>query len=171
MNVFLTADTHFSHAKVCTFTTPDGSFLRPWRDVDEMDEALVENWNRVVKPNDKVYHLGDVAIQRKGLQVLDRLNGDKILIKGNHDTFKIADYYPRFRDIRAYWVMDNYSFSHIPVHPDALMRFKGNVHGHLHAGRVLCEGKIDPRYLCVCVEQTNYAPTAWEDVKLSFQRL
>jgi calcineurin-like phosphoesterase family protein len=171
MNIFLTADTHFSHAKVCTFKAPDGSPLRPWDDVEEMDEALVENWNRTVGPKDKVYHLGDVAIQRKGLKILDRLNGDKVLIKGNHDIFKLSDYYPRFRDIRAYWVLDKYAFSHVPVHPDALMSFSGNVHGHLHGGRVLTEGQIDSRYVCVCVEQTNFAPIAWEDVKLRFNKL
>jgi calcineurin-like phosphoesterase family protein len=76
MALFVTADTHFSHAKMCEFVNADGSKVRPWDDVEEMDEALVEQWNKTVGPKDKVYHLGDVAIQRKGLSLLNRLNGD-----------------------------------------------------------------------------------------------
>ena len=91
-NIFLTADTHFSHAGVCKFLRHDGTKLRPWDNPEEMDEFMVERWNKVVRPNDKVYHLGDVVIARKALAILDRLNGDKVLIKGNHDIFKITDY-------------------------------------------------------------------------------
>lgn len=167
-NLFLTADTHFSHQRICDAFNRDGSKMRPWGSSEEMDEALIENWNKVVRPNDKVYHLGDVAIARKGLKVLDRLNGDKVLIKGNHDIFKITDYVPRFRDIRACQVLDRYVLSHVPIHPDDLTRFLGNVHGHLHSGRVQLNGEIDRRYVCVCVEHTNFTPTAWEDVKKQF---
>ena len=95
-----------------------------------MDEALVANWNRVVKPHDKVYHLGDVVINRKALHILYRLNGEKVLIKGNHDIFKLEDYTPFFKDIRGYHVMNNFLLSHIPVHPNSKGRFAGNIHGH-----------------------------------------
>jgi calcineurin-like phosphoesterase family protein len=167
-NLFLTADTHFSHAGMCQFLNADGSKVRPWDDVEEMDEALVERWNETVRPKDKVYHLGDVAIQRKGLRLLDRLNGDLVLIKGNHDIFKLSDYIKYFRDIRAYHILDRICLSHIPQHPDSIDRFRGNIHGHLHTGQVMLDGKIDTRYKCVCVEQTNYAPVAWEEVKAFF---
>ena len=106
-SVFLVSDTHFGHAGVCRFTHNDtGIKIRPWTDPAEMDEAMVKMWNDTVRPNDKVYHLGDVVINRKSLQILDRLNGDKVLIRGNHDIFKMEDYTKYFRDIRGYHVMN-----------------------------------------------------------------
>jgi calcineurin-like phosphoesterase family protein len=92
-SVFLTSDTHFGHLGVCKFTGPDGvTKLRPWDTPEEMDEEMVRRWNETVRPNDKVYHLGDVVINRKALKTLSRLNGDKVLIKGNHDIFKLDEY-------------------------------------------------------------------------------
>jgi calcineurin-like phosphoesterase family protein len=152
--------------------------LRPWDDPQEMDEAMIERWNERVRPNDKVYHLGDVVINRKSLVTLARLNGDKVLIRGNHDIFRDDEYRKYFRELRAYHVMNGMILSHIPIHPESLGRFGTNIHGHLHANRVMkakginyptgeiiySETEIDPRYHCVCVEQTDFAPILFEDV-------
>ena len=180
--VFLVSDTHFGHAGVCRFLRDDGTKLRPWDNPDEMDEEMVRRWNDTVRPNDKVYHLGDVVINRKALKTLHRLNGDKVLIRGNHDIFRLEDYTPFFRDIRGYHVMNGMILSHIPVHEESLGRFGTNIHGHLHANRVLRTVKnqmvskydprpftveepvIDTRYYCVCVEQTDFRPILFEDV-------
>lgn len=171
--VFLVSDTHFGHAGVCHFTHPDDPTvkLRPWTDPAEMDEEMVRRWNDRVRPNDKVYHLGDVVINRKALKTLARLNGDKVLIRGNHDIFRDDEYREYFRELRAYHVMNGMILSHIPIHPESLGRFGVNIHGHLHASRVKMEpvGKygipvIDTRYHCVCVEQTDYTPILFEDV-------
>jgi len=178
-SVFLVSDTHFGHTGVCKFTRNDGvTKLRPWTDPDEMDEAMVKAWNDRVKPADKVYHLGDVVINRKALGIMRRLNGDKVLIRGNHDIFKDEDYRSHFRELRAYHVMNGMILSHIPLHSDSLGRFGVNIHGHTHAnrvrkargvdvktGEVLYSDEIDPRYYCVCVEQTpDFAPILFEDV-------
>ena len=176
--VFLVSDTHFGHAGVCRFTRNDGvTKLRPWTDPDEMDEFMVRAWNERVRPTDKVYHLGDVVINRKSLPIMNRLNGDKVLIRGNHDIFKDEDYTPYFRSLRGYHVMNGMILSHIPVHPESLGRFGVNIHGHLHANRVkkirgvnvktgelLYTDENDVRYHCVCVEQTDFAPILFEDV-------
>ena len=171
--VFLVSDTHFGHAGVCRFTRNDGvTKLRPWTDPDEMDEFMVAAWNERVGPNDRVYHLGDCVINRKALKTLGRLNGRKVLIKGNHDIFKLADYTPYFDDIRGYHVMNGLILSHIPVHEESLGRFGSNVHGHLHANRVMRSlatcgqiDQIDPRYYNVSVEQLpDFAPILFEDV-------
>jgi calcineurin-like phosphoesterase family protein len=167
-SVFLTSDTHFGHLGVCKFLREDGEKLRPWTDPNEMDEHMVKVWNETVKPNDKVYHLGDVVINRKALSILHRLNGDKVLIKGNHDIFKLTDYTEHFRDIRAYHVMNGMILSHIPVHESNLYRFGANIHGHTHSNRVMRTDQygvtsIDPRYLSVCVEQTDFRPILFED--------
>ena len=168
-SVFLVSDTHFGHAGVCRFTCDDGvTKIRPWTDPNEMDEEMVKRWNETVKPNDKVYHLGDVVINRKALAIMRRLNGDKVLIKGNHDIFKLQDYLPHFRDIRGYHVMNNMILSHVPVHPDSFGRFRANIHGHLHQRRVMCEVwgemEVDPRYFNVSVEQTDFRPILFEEV-------
>lgn len=170
-NIFLVSDTHFGHAGVCKFMRDDGvTKLRPWDNPQEMDEAMVKLWNETVRPNDKVYHLGDVVINRKALQIMHRLNGDKVLIKGNHDIFRLDEYTPFFRDIRGYHVLNGLILSHIPVHEESLARFGCNIHGHLHSNRVMTRGfkgkpmDIDPRYFCVCVEQTDFKPIAFEEV-------
>ncbi len=178
--VFLVSDTHFGHMGVCRFMRNDGvTKLRPWDSAEEMDEAMVKAWNERVRPNDKVYHLGDVVINRKALKTLARLNGDKVLIRGNHDIFRDDEYREYFRELRAYHVMNGMILSHIPVHPDSLGRFGVNIHGHTHANRVkkmrgfdvrtgeiLYSDENDPRYHCVCVEQIpDYAPMLFEDVQ------
>lgn len=163
-NAFLISDTHWGHQGVCNFTH-NNQPLRPWDDAAEMDEAMVERWNAVVRPNDRVYHLGDVAIARRHVATTGRCNGKKVLVKGNHDIFKLKEYTPYFEDIRAYKVFDGMLFSHIPVHTSNLYRFGVNVHGHTHAGRVEVNGSPDPNYLSVCVEHTNFAPISIEDVR------
>lgn len=163
-NTFLISDTHFGQQSICSFTRDDGSPLRPWSCVKEMDEALVERWNSVVRAKDKVYHLGDVVSNRHSLKILGRLAGEKILIKGNHDIFKPNEYLQYFKDIRAYHILNGLALSHIPVHPDSLRRFGCNIHGHLHYRRVEKDGEIDPLYYSVCVENHNYTPISLEDV-------
>jgi calcineurin-like phosphoesterase family protein len=170
--VFLVSDTHFGHAGVCRFVRNDGvTKLRPWDTAEEMDEFMVKAWNERVRPQDKVYHLGDVVINRKALGIMRRLNGDKVLIRGNHDIFKDTDYREHFRELRAYHVMNGMILSHIPIHTESLGRFGVNIHGHLHANRVMLSGFngkitdiVDVRYHCVCVEQTDFAPILFEDV-------
>jgi calcineurin-like phosphoesterase family protein len=176
--VFLVSDTHFGHAGVCKFTESDGvTKIRPWTDPQEMDEEMVKRWNETVRPNDKVYHLGDVVINRKSLSIMSRLNGDKVLIRGNHDIFRDDEYRQHFRELRAYHVMNGMILSHIPVHEASLGRFGVNIHGHTHTNRVLkargidaktgatlYSDEIDVRYHCVCVEQTDFRPILFEDV-------
>ena len=170
-SVFLVSDTHFGHTGVCRFTRNDGvTKLRPWDNADEMDEAMIKAWNDRVKPTDKVYHLGDVVINRRALGTLRRLNGDKVMIRGNHDIFRDDEYRQYFRELRAYHVMNGMILSHIPIHPESLGRFGVNIHGHLHSNRVMRDNgyggqEIDVRYHCVCVEQTpDFAPILFEDV-------
>jgi calcineurin-like phosphoesterase family protein len=168
---FLVSDTHFGHAGVTKFMRRDGvTKLRPWDSVEEMDEELVRRWNDRVRPKDKVYHLGDVVINRKSLSIMDRLNGDKVLIKGNHDIFKLEDYSKYFRDVRSCHVLNGMILTHIPLHADSIGRFGTNIHGHLHEHRVMKSRmhfwkEIDPRFHCVCVEQTDYAPISLEEVQ------
>lgn len=162
-SVFLTADTHAGHWGVCKFLRADGTKLRPWDNPQDMDDAMAALWNETVKPNDKVYVLGDAAINRRALSWFGRVNGDKVLIKGNHDIFKLHDYTPYFRDIRAYHVMDKLLLSHIPVHSLSKGRFRGNIHGHLHSNSI-----DDDWYTCVSVEHTGFKPILFEEVRKKY---
>lgn len=182
--VFLVSDTHFGHLGVCKFMRKDGvTKLRPYETPEEMDEDMIARWNERVRPNDKVYHLGDVVINRRALPTLARLNGDKVLIRGNHDIFRDDEYREYFRELRAYHVMNGMILSHIPIHEESLGRFGVNIHGHLHANRVMKRASslmefmkhgtrewIDPRYHCVCVEHTDFAPILFEDVIKRIER-
>lgn len=133
---------------------------------------MIEQWNKVVRPEDKVIHLGDVVINRKALNTLYRLNGKKKLIMGNHDIFRLEEYQEHFYDLRAYKVFDGFVMSHVPVHTASIERWNGNIHGHLHSNKVMTCDKTDPRYLCMCVEQAhvNYTPVPWYLVKEVFNK-
>jgi len=83
-NIFFTSDTHFYHRNILEYCN------RPFSTVDEMNEALIANWNQTVGANDIVYHLGDFTLTTRVDLVdgiLARLNGKIILVKGNHDKW------------------------------------------------------------------------------------
>ena len=169
-NIFFASDHHFGHANILNFKREDGSPLRVFKDIDHMNEYMVMQHNRRVRPGDKVYFLGDVTMARnaKSLEILGRMNGEKVLIKGNHDLAKPEQYLQYFKDIRAVHQFDGMILSHIPIHPESLGRWGVNIHGHLHANRVLMPlSKIpDKRYICVCMEQLDdYTPVSLEEIK------
>lgn len=156
---FLISDTHFGHTNIIKYCD------RPFANVDAMDEALIKNWNSVVGPQDKVYHLGDVTLSTKKMWIMDHLNGKKILIKGNHDIFPLKVYMPYFKDIRATHELGRYILSHVPVHDSQKYRFDGNIHGHTHEKNL-----PDPWYYNISVEQTNYTPITLEQAIKRYSR-
>lgn len=177
-DIWFISDTHFSHEKTWKeFKRDDGTPLRPFTSTPEMDEALVTNWNSVVKPEDKVYHLGDVAMKDTGLKFLGACNGHKRLIRGNHDIFKMKMYEQYFEQIYGIRIMANIAFTHVPIHPDCInRRWLGNAHGHLHANFITKINQykqevIDTRYMNICVESTNYTPIHLEEIVKRFKEL
>lgn len=161
MTIFFISDTHFGHTNILKFTKADGSKLRPWDDLEEMHEAMVQNWNSVVKPQDKVYHLGDVYMGgRPDMPLLERLNGHKRLVLGNHDGYDTSCYLKHFEHVYGSRQFDGFIFTHIPIHTDSLARWGHNVHGHLHAN-----GVNDARYINVSVEQIDYTPISLDELK------
>ena len=134
--VFFTADLHFGHEKILEFTN------RPCRNLDEMTDLLMDNWNSKISNDSTTFILGDVYFGKeiRGLEgIIRNLNGVKYLIKGNHDYF----YNDQFRKIGFYRVLDYQEIlvdkqmivlSHYPmvtwnrVHRGSWM-FHGHVHG------------------------------------------
>jgi calcineurin-like phosphoesterase family protein len=177
--IYVISDLHLGHEKCCTtFKRNDGTPLRPFANADEMDSEFIKRWNAVVRPQDKVYVLGDVAINERYLDLIKLLNGKLRLIGGNHDIFRTKAYLEAgFKEIRGVRVfrerdgMPNCVLTHVPIHPDCLARWGVNVHGHLHANlirrkvphkwwEIWKRGKteIDPRYVSACVEMVDYTP-------------
>ena len=122
-NIFFASDHHMGHSNILTFHKADGSKLRDFAHVDEMNEHIIEKHNSVVKSSDKTYFVGDFCFSNKDLYLLDRMNGEKILIKGNHDTLKLSQYEPYFKDIRGSHQFAGILMTHIPVHPESLARW------------------------------------------------
>jgi calcineurin-like phosphoesterase family protein len=157
---FFIGDTHFGHQNILKFE-PE---LRPFNTVEDMNEALVENWNRVVGDDDVVFHLGDVAFASQ-YQYLSRLKGRKIVIVlGNHDyCTKVPEILAQSPKIRVCGAMEfrGCLLTHIPVHPAQLThRYKCNIHGHMHSKKL-----EDPRYINVSAEQVCLTPVSWDVLK------
>lgn len=172
-NYFAISDTHFGHEKTwSTFKRDDGSPLRAFSSTEEMDQHMIDCWNKVVGPNDVIYHLGDAVINRKFMYQLGRLNGHKRLVRGNHDIFPTTEYMTYFEEIYGVIPPNNHKkfpfiMSHVPLHRDSLERWGANVHGHLHGKRVLTSNKKpDPKYICVSVENVDYTPVSFDDILL-----
>ena len=168
-NIFFCSDHHFNQASLLTFKRNDGTPLRDFATVEQMNETIVSKHNSTVRPCDKVYFLGDVVMSTKAsaLEFLARMNGEKILIKGNHDQCSAQAYLQYFKDIRGSHQFEGLIMTHIPIHSESLARWGLNVHGHLHANVVKIPGTDQPdlRYFNVSLEQINYTPISLEEIK------
>lgn len=165
------SDPHFNHANILNFKREDGvTPLRPFANVEEMDETLIANWNDTVAQDDRVYLLGDVAFHPRVFRaVIPRLKGRICLVPGNHEPPQMRKYFDLFDDVRGYVVKKGFIMSHIPIHPGSLSRWALNIHGHLHANVVMVDPEHsfnmrDPRYFCACVEQIDYRPKLLDDI-------
>lgn len=156
--IFIISDTHFSHSNILKFKDRKGAYFRGdlFKDEDHMNETMINNWNSVVSPEDKVYHLGDVYFGsgQKANDILHRLNGKKRLILGNHDNGRDQVLRAHFKKILLWRKWGDYGviMSHIPLHESCLGGFI-NIHGHIHQNS-------SPKgpYINACVEQNNYTP-------------
>lgn len=89
-NIWFISDTHFNHANIIKYSN------RPFRDIDNMTDVIIDNWNSRISPGDTVYHLGDFAMswgkrdESKIDSILSKLNGNKFLIVGNHDRDEVT---------------------------------------------------------------------------------
>lgn len=133
MNTFFTSDLHFFHQNVIRFDN------RPYTSVEEMNEALINNWNKKVKKDDLVYILGDISWGKdeETCAIFERLNGRKILIKGNHDRVhgkikncfeEVADYKEITLPGNKHIVLCHYPIVFFNRHHYGAYMFYGHVH-------------------------------------------
>lgn len=173
-DIWVISDTHFFHSNILRFTDSDGSLIRGARfsSMEEMNECMLENWNSVVKPGDKVYHLGDVFIGPKDefVRFWKKLHGKKNLILGNHDDAKFFARNELVNKIQMWRMFPELGLllTHVPIHESGLRRGAPddetapmllNVHGHIHQNPSPTE-----HHRCVCVEQIDYTPIHIEEL-------
>lgn len=142
MTTWITSDLHFGHANIMKFCPV--SRARYKNDVDYMNEAMIQEWNATIAPEDTVYILGDVAFlpAAKAVAIMQRLNGTKILVEGNHDRKLLND--PVFRrcfaEVHQYlcitYEKTRIIMSHFPfLEWDQMHRGSLHFFGHLHGGK------------------------------------
>lgn len=153
-NVFVISDTHFFHYNILKYEN------RPFDNIVDMNETLISNWNNVVSETDIIYHLGDVALGNleQVTGVLNRLNGIKILILGNHDKSRGKSKWKQlgFREVYDTFSINNFIFlMHQPKFDNKMREGSIIIHGHTHSKKVQHE---DYTLINACVELTNYSP-------------
>lgn len=186
-DTFFISDTHFAHSNLISAEKYGYSMRPEFSCIEEMDECMVSNWNRVVtNKKDIVYHIGDITMNKRYLPILERLNGTKILIMGNHDTFGYAKYQTYFYGVYHLRSLpgEKILMTHIPVHEQSIKSGWVNVHGHIHdhvisvdgimrtqAELKRCGGDKHPSYFNVCVEQINYTPISIDVIRAVVSKL
>jgi calcineurin-like phosphoesterase family protein len=155
---FITSDIHFGHKNIMSFCPESRAFGEG--DVTKMDEEIIRRWNSVVQPGDTTFILGDVAFcnAEKAVSHIRRLNGYKVLIKGNHDVKLVKDkgFAAQFIDMHDYFSMNVNEIKvvmfHYPIAEwDQMHRGSVHFHGHLHGGVSGME-----RYRCLDVGMDSY---------------
>ncbi len=158
--VRICADPHFEHENM--------AIKRGFTSAEEHDEHIVAKWNSVVRKKDITYILGDITMEKtSGYKYLDRLNGIKRVIGGNHDMLRHC--HELLKHVESIGGMTKYKeifLTHAPIHSrELLYRVPYNIHGHIHEYNVETHGlfgrwfkKQDKRYICVSMEQIDYTP-------------
>lgn len=162
MSVFFISDLHFGHRNM--------AIKRGFPSEIEHDEFIISQWNKTVNKKDMVYILGDITMEKKTYGILDKLNGLKNVVLGNHDA---RNHVPELlKHVNSVAGMVDYKnkciLTHCPIHPQELgYRFRYNIHGHVHEKpiyRKLFGLKLfrDRRYVNVSCEALNYTPIEFE---------
>lgn len=166
---FFTSDYHLWHANIIRFLDDDGLKIRPFFSLEEMHERIIEEHNKLVKPNDYVYNLGDVTFRYDGAfnSIMSRLHGRKRLLLGNHDKILNPGLRQHFEKVELWkgFKEGNFTGSHMPLKEGSFRDGDFNVHGHTHQRPVrLPNGLIDPHYICVCLEQRGWKPVHYDEI-------
>lgn len=165
--IFLIGDTHFGHKNIIRYCD------RPFSSVEEMNEKLIQNWNKTVKQHDTIYMMGDFALcgKNKIIEIGKRLNGRKRLILGNHDGASFKTYFEAgFELVYNHPILLDEFFivSHIPQH---IMEngLYANIFAHVHNEPAYLD--VSPRTFCTSAERIDYTPISFEEAKKRMREL
>ena len=155
---FFTADTHFSHHNILEYCN------RPFQNIEDMNEHIIRKWNKKVRPDNIVYHLGDVGFKNLD-HILDRLNGRKVLITGSHDKNVAKRYGGHFTKVTPYLEVTDHNQLIVLCHYAFRVWAKSHynswhLYGHSHGG-------LDPfgKSWDVGVDNNNFEPLSFWDIK------
>ncbi len=156
------SDTHFNHTNIIRFAE------RPFGNFQQMNRTMIENWNKRVKPDDHVYHLGDFGFHNRELEgtewatenIFNQLNGTKTLIKGNHDKRLVLDL--PWEEVRDELVITDGLGDFLMTHkPTVLSLFDGIVLcGHIHQQFVYQGNNLN-----MSVEVWGYQPVTLDEIR------
>ncbi len=163
--IYFTSDTHFGHNKLIE------QDFRNFKNVEEMDRILISNWNKTVNKNDEIYILGDFTLKKDEdyiSNILDKLNGKKYLIKGNHDYFiKNKDLANKFIWVKDYYELKHnkkkFILSHYPFEEWNGSRTNSSYHLHGHTHSLININNSIKKY-DVGVDCNNYTPISIEEI-------
>jgi len=153
MSVYVTSDLHLGHTGIVGFRK--GLF----KNLEEHDNLIIDEWNSVVSKRDTVYVLGDFIWNKSSLRHLPKLKGQINWVLGNHDPKITKDLLDglNINFCAGIWPYKHgIVFSHVPIHPQELAyRWEYNIHGHIHHR----ERNIDdPRYYNANVDVQGFKP-------------
>jgi calcineurin-like phosphoesterase family protein len=165
--VHFIADLHFGHTNM--------ALKRGFNTVEEHDEYIISQWNKKVNKRDITWILGDVTMESsKSYPLLNRMNGLKRVVLGNHDMAKdIPELLKYVHNVSGMVRYKGIWLTHCPVHERELeFRVPRNIHGHIHENRIM---KLefngfddtwvqDDRYHCVSCEHVGYTPVTFKEL-------
>lgn len=171
MSIFFTSDIHFGHTNIIKYCN------RPFTNVQEMDEKIIQNWNKTVSPYDTTYIVGDFSFhkdQQKTISIINRLNGSKHLIMGNHDKDLKSEVLSKFASVHDYFELNmapdnDYPRGHMIVLLHYAMRVwnkshRGSWHLYGHSHGTLYDDNSSLS-IDVGLDCHNYMPISYDDVK------
>ena len=166
--IFLIGDLHFGHRNIIRYCN------RPFKDVDDMTEQLIKNWNKVVGKNDIVYVVGDFALcgKQKIIEIGQRLNGRKRLVFGNHDQASVKTYFEAgFEFVYNHPIVlnDFFIISHTPMGCISSNGVYAQIFAHVHNDPIYAT--VTPRSYCVSAERIGYTPIEFSAIVAVMQTI
>ena len=165
--IYFISDTHFHHSNIIKYCN------RPFKDINEMHETIISNWNSIITKDDIVYHLGDFCLSNDDeiKSIFNRLNGNKILIRGNHARKSVKFYENIGFEVltHAPIVLDEYKsmLSHVPL-PDVKIKDGNiNLHGHIHNKKISDDypkNYSENRHINLSVDSTDFKPVSLGEI-------
>ena len=178
--LFFTSDNHFHHAAIKQFCK------RPFKDAEEMDRVMIEKWNEKVPKDGLVFHLGDFVWggYNAWKNIRDKLNGDIILVRGNHDAKNLTSTaHNLFKDVaqqlridvedRRVWLNHFPLLAYSGTYRD-MNGYEWNLFGHIHLSNIAernsgldykrCIDNLFPTQYDVGVDFNNFEPISWHEV-------
>lgn len=167
-NKWVISDLHLGHKNILKYSEN----LRGGTTPEEHDEWIIDQCRSVVKKNDTIYILGDIAMNLESLKKVKRIPGNRICVRGNHDVNNAKHLLDYFNDVcglirfkGTFWM------SHAPIHPGSL-RGLYNLCGHVHQNSVKKDdGTLDERYINCCVEMSYGVPQSLDDLLAKYKPL